>query len=84
MVGRTRWSATDDPGYKSGGRITAEARRELPKSDFAVPGRRAYPVDTAGRARNALARVSQFGSPAEKREVRAKVARRYPDIDVSK
>jgi hypothetical protein len=46
-------------------KMTANRRRNLPASSFAYPSRRAYPIDTIGRARNALARASQpntFGS----------------------
>lgn len=71
-------------GYKSGGHITAAKRHSLPASDFAIPEREAYPVDTAGRARNALSRVSQNGSPEEKARVRAKVKRDWPSIQQSK
>ena len=58
--------------------LTAKRRRGLPTRSFALPGRRAYPLDTANRARNALARVSQHGTPAEQARVRAAVRRRYP------
>jgi hypothetical protein len=51
----------------------------LPASDFALSGRR-YPIDTANRARNALARVAQHGSASEQATVRRKVAARYPSI----
>lgn len=63
--------------------LTAKRRKALPTKDFAGPDR-SYPIDTKARARNALARVSQFGSSQEKAEVRRKVAARYPDIDVQK
>jgi hypothetical protein len=57
------------------------ARRErLPDSAFAIPERRAYPIHDRTHARNALARVSQHGTPDEKRRVRAAVHRRYPDM----
>jgi hypothetical protein len=74
---------------KSGGRLTAAARQHLPKSDFAMPGHGkgpkgagagSYPIPDASHARNALARVSQHGSSAEKARVRAKVHAKYPDI----
>lgn len=60
-------------------KLTAKARKALPKKDFALPGGR-YPVEDKNHARNALARVSQFGTPAEKAKVRAKVAARFPSI----
>lgn len=55
-------------------------RSKLPDSSFAVPSRRAYPVNTPGRAKNAIARVQQFGSTGEKKKVFAKVKKRYPAI----
>lgn len=65
-----------------------KANTKAPKGSYAVPpgspvggkGRAAYPINTAGRARNALARVSQHGSAAEKKMVRAAVKRKYPSI----
>jgi len=60
--------------------LSTEARKKLPKSDFAIPEKRAYPIDTANRARNALSRVSQFGTPEEKSRVRRAVHMRYPEI----
>jgi hypothetical protein len=64
--------------------MTAKKRKSLPKSSFGVPSKRKYPLDTKGRARNALARVSQFGSSSEKAQVRKAVKRRYPSIATKK
>jgi hypothetical protein len=65
---------------------TAE-RKELPSKDFALKGAKKgkanegkYPIPDESHARNALSRVSQFGSPAEKAAVRAKVHAKYPNI----
>lgn len=71
------------------GWLSAKDRQNLPKSDFALPGKGSgpkgagsgsYPIPDASHARNALARVSEFGSSAEKAEVRAKVKSKYPSI----
>lgn len=59
--------------------LTAAARKHIKPSNFALPGKR-YPINDPAHARNALARVSQFGSPAEKAKVRAAVHRKYPGI----
>lgn len=67
------------PNRARGGRLTAAARNALPGNDFALPGRR-YPVEDESHARNALARVSQHGTPAEKATVRRKVAAKFPGI----
>lgn len=60
-------------------KLTAKTRNALPSKSFAGPNR-SYPIENASHARNALARVSQFGSPALKAQVRAKVAKKYPGI----
>jgi hypothetical protein len=60
--------------------LTTAARHSLPKSDFVFPGKGAYPVPDKAHARNALARVSQFGSSTEKAKVRAKVHNKFPAI----
>lgn len=62
-------------------KLTAAKRRKIPASKFAGPDR-SYPIEDASHARNALARVSQFGSPELKAKVRAKVAKTYPSIAV--
>lgn len=60
-------------------KLDTKERKALPTKDFAGPGR-SYPINDPNHARNALSRVSQNGSPAEKSEVRSKVHAKYPDI----
>lgn len=60
-------------------KLTAAARKKIPGKDFALPGGR-YPIENRSHGANALARVSQHGTPAEKAEVRAKVHAKYPDM----
>lgn len=69
-------------GFRKG-KLTTEARNNLPSSDFALPGRR-YPIENPSHARNALARVSQHGDAEEKAKVRAAVHHKYPDIGKEK
>jgi hypothetical protein len=64
-------------------KLTAAKRKALPKSQFAIPSKKAYPIDTPGRARDALARVAQNGTPAQKTTVRHAVKRKYPSIKVA-
>jgi hypothetical protein len=59
--------------------LTAQARKKLPASAFALSGGR-YPIHDIAHARNALARVAQHGTPAEQAEVRRKVYARYPQL----
>lgn len=63
------------------GKLNAKQRNALPASDFAEPGERKYPVPDRSHAQNALARVSQHGTPAEKAKVRAKVAKAFPGLE---
>lgn len=59
--------------------LTTKTRKALPTTAFALPNRR-YPIHDKAHARNALARVAQNGSPAEKAKVRAAVKRKFPSI----
>ncbi len=66
-------------------KLTYEHRKHLPKSTFAIKsggpgGKGRYPIPDRSHAQNALARVSQNGTPAEKKQVRAAVHRKYPDM----
>ena len=61
-------------------KLTSKQRSALPSKSFAQPAKRAFPIENASHARNALARVSQHGSPAEKAQVRAAVHRKYPKM----
>lgn len=60
-------------------KLTSQERNSLSSSTFALPGRR-YPIPDKSHAQNALARVSQFGSPSEKTRVRAAVHRKFPSM----
>lgn len=72
--------------------LTAAARRSLSKSQFALPGKGegpqgkgsgSYPIPDRSHAVNALARVAQHGTAAEKATVRAKVRAKFPGIGVA-
>ena len=60
-------------------KLTTATRKKIPTSEFALPGRR-YPIEDEAHARNALSRVSQDGTPAEKTTVRRKVHRLFPRL----
>lgn len=60
--------------------LSTKSRNALGKKSFALPGKRAYPINDANHARNALARVAQHGTAAEKAAVRKAVHRKYPNI----
>lgn len=57
--------------------LTAKKRKSLPRSSFAIPERRAYPIHDRAHAQNALARSA--GKP-EAARVRRAVCRRFPDM----
>jgi hypothetical protein len=57
-------------------KLTTKARKAIQTGEFALPGR--YPIEDRNHAANALARVSQHGTAAEKSTVRAKVHAKYP------
>jgi hypothetical protein len=62
-------------------KLTTKARNALPKTSFALGGRR-YPIENASHARNALARVAQHGTPAEVEAVKLKVRSKFPTIHI--
>jgi hypothetical protein len=63
-------------------KLSYKKRQKLPAKAFALPGRR-FPIQDKAHAKNALARVSQYGTPAEKAAVRKKVHGKFPNIAVS-
>ena len=62
------------------GRLTPRGRKRIKRSNFALPRERKYPIHDLAHARNALARVAQYGPASEKRRVRAAVIRKYPSL----
>ena len=72
--------------------LNAAERRALPDSDFALPGKGegpkgkqagSYPIPDEKHARSALSLVAQHGTSAEKATVRAKVKKKFPNIEQS-
>ncbi len=61
-------------------KLTYKQRQKLRKQQFAFPKERRYPINDKAHARNALSRVSRFGTPHEKRVVRSKVYQKYPSL----
>lgn len=51
-----------------------------PKSSVGGKGKKAYPIDTPARARNALARAAQSGTGGSYAKVEKAVNRKYPGI----
>ena len=72
-------------------KLSYKERQKLPSGSFALPGKGSgpegkqggsYPIPDESHARNALARVSQHGSEAEKAKVRKAVASKFPNIKI--
>jgi len=61
-------------------KLTTEQRKRMKSSSFALPRQRAYPIPDLSHARNALARVAQFGTDGEKSKVRRAVEKRFPSL----
>lgn len=61
-------------------KLPYKKRKSLPKTSFAIPSQRKYPIHDRAHAANALARVSAFGTPAEKAQVRSAVKKKYPTM----
>ena len=75
------------------GKLDTTEREEMSKKDFALPkdknaenpaGEGAYPIPDESHARDALAWVSQDGTPEEQAEVARKVHEKFPNIDKEK
>ena len=69
--------------------LSADDRRALPDSDFALAGKGegpegkqagSYPIPDEKHARSALSLVAQHGTPEEKAKVRAAVKKNFPGI----
>lgn len=61
--------------------LTYKQRKQLKGGSFAVDHqKRKYPIHDIAHARNALARVAQHGTPAEKAAVRKAVHAKYPSL----
>ncbi len=64
-------------------KLSTTERKEIPAKSFAEPDKRKYPIENEAHAKNALSRVSQFGTSAEKIKVRRAVKKKYPSIGKS-
>ena len=60
--------------------LTTKQRKRMKSSTFALPRQRAYPIPDLSHARNALARVAQFGTDGEKSKVRRAVEKKFPSL----
>jgi hypothetical protein len=61
-------------------KLTTKTRNRMKDSSFALPRQRVYPIPDLSHARNALARVAQFGTDGEKSKVRRAVEEKFPSL----
>jgi hypothetical protein len=62
-------------------KLSTQARKAIPSKSFAEPDKRKYPIENKAHAKNALSRVFQSGTAAEKTKVRTAVKKKYPSLD---
>jgi hypothetical protein len=74
-------------------KLTSKDRKKLPSKQFALPGKGtgpqgkgpgSYPIPDESHGRNALVRVAQHGTPAEKTKVKSAVKAKFPGIKQGK
>lgn len=69
-------------------KLTHTARAMLPAAKFALPpkpgsnAKGSYPIDTIGRARDALSRGAANASPAQLAVIKRRVHAAYPSIKI--
>lgn len=63
-------------------KLTAATRKQIPSSDFALPGGR-FPIENQSHARAALSDAHNV-SPAQQATIRSKVESKYPQIDAQR
>ena len=61
-------------------RNTKTGRKKMSSKQFALPKQKKYRIDDLPHARNALARVAQHGTAAQKKTVRRAVVAKYPSL----
>jgi len=61
-------------------KLTYKSREAMADSSFVYPKERKYPIHDISHARNALSRVAQHGTAAEKKRVKAAVYKKYPSL----
>lgn len=64
--------------------IKAAKRNKLPKSAFALPSKRKYPIDTKKRAKAALSYAARSDTEGSYSTIRARVLKRYPSLRKTK
>jgi hypothetical protein len=63
-------------------KLNAAMRRSLNPSQFALPGKKAFPIPDESHGRAALS-MAHNASPSEQETIKSKVASKFPDIKQS-
>jgi len=63
-------------------KLSAAMRRSLKPSDFALPGKKAFPIPDASHGRAALS-MAHNASPSEQTTIKDEVAAKFPEIKQS-
>lgn len=61
-------------------KLSAQRRKRLPKTTYALPSQRKYPIPDKTHARNALARAAQSKTSGSYSTVRKNVLKKYPSL----
>ena len=64
-------------------KLTTEQRNALPRSAFALPATREYPINNRSHAQAALGRAAANATPEEQAKIRAAVRRKFSDMAVA-
>jgi hypothetical protein len=65
-------------------KLNAAARNRLPDSAFALPEKRAYPIEDKGHAQAALGRATANATPEEQSRIRSAVKRKFADMTMKR
>jgi hypothetical protein len=74
----TRRTTRENPKRRKN--LSESYRRSLPASDFAIPKRRAYPIQSQTQAKRALAFAAWPQNAKDRAAVRRAVFKRYPEL----
>jgi hypothetical protein len=65
-------------------RNTKKGRKTMSPKQFGLPGQKKYRIDDLAHARNALARAAQHATPAQQKQIRARVVKKFPSLKKGK
>jgi hypothetical protein len=68
------------PAATNAKRNTKKGRAQMPASDFGLPAQKKYRIDDPAHARDALARAAQDATPAQRAQIKRRVAAKFPSI----